>query len=668
MRLPTITWSKPPVRKHQSRPTSGERGSTGTLVSGGVLYQEDHNPELNAETRYDTYDKMRRSDATIAAALRAIKLPLLRTMWTVDPYSNNSIHREHADFVASDLFNMTTTWDSYLRHVLLALDYGSFPFEKVWEIRDDNKVHLRKLGPRHPSSIIEWRVDASGGFNGFVQQINNDEKGSGDVYIPPEKALVFVHDQECSDYRGNSLLRPAYKHWYFKKNLETIDAISKERRGTGIDRFALKESASEDDKDYAESVLMTLRSHERSFLTYPEDRMEYGIEGVGTGSVLSALESVEHHDLRILRSMLTEFIAMGAGSTGSFAMHRDKTSLTLMALGGIGSSIAATHNLYLIPQMIAYNFPNVNIKELPRLRHARLDVRDFGALATAIGVLTQNNVLKPDDAIEDELREILELPKRGQSQTQSKDFQREAVDAQTLEKELDKARDAILHEAEVIQKKQTAALVAHGNSLYKSNNPEGLENVKIPFKRQLSDAVAKILVQTYRVGKDEASKELKRQGLRTVKAQIGQDSDVEIRKFLSTRARALSNLLGDRVASAFVWEMLTQFRMPAFEAEALETRLSTLSGQQARKVSNNVVSEALNLGRERTFRLNKDNVRNLNYSSVLDSESCGPCREADGSDYQLGDVPPDINPPNSQCEGGDRCRCIMVATLEVEGR
>ena len=192
----------------------GEIGGTGTPIFSRAIMPADYNPELNAPACYDVYDRMRMGDGQVRAALAAVKLPILRAFWQVEPASDSAEDREIAEFCDTDLDSMAIPFISYLRQALLHLDYGSMPFEKCWSLGADRRVHLTKLAPRLPRTIVEWQVDDNGGLTGVKQGAFTGDRYR-EVTIPAEKLLLFVNDQEGSNYRGVSILRAAYKHWYY---------------------------------------------------------------------------------------------------------------------------------------------------------------------------------------------------------------------------------------------------------------------------------------------------------------------------------------------------------------------------------------------------------------------------------------------------------------------
>jgi len=91
--------------------------------------------------------------------------------------------------------------------------------------------------------------------------------------------------------------------------------------------------------------------------------------------------------------------------------------------------------------------------------------------------------------------------------------------------------------------------------------------------------------------------------------------------------------------------------------------------REARLVASLTASEALNLGRDFEFRRFKDQIVTMQYSSLLDANTCFACRQADGFETDYGSASYyDLSPPLTSnrfgmCSGRGKCRCIFVAIL-----
>ena len=196
-------------------------------------------------------------------------------------------------------------------------------------------------------------MDKEGGLAGIQQNVWNDSTYK-QVVIPVDKLLVFTMEREGSDYRGQSILRAAYKHWYMKNELYKIDAIAAERHGVGLAVFKVPPLITADEEKRVEDIGTRLHAHEKSYIAIPQS-YEFDLKGV-VGSLHPTVRSIEHHDLQIVRSILAQFINLGAGDVGSYALSQDQSGFFLMALRSVASNICDTVNHYAIPQLVDFNW------------------------------------------------------------------------------------------------------------------------------------------------------------------------------------------------------------------------------------------------------------------------------------------------------------------------
>lgn len=386
------------------KPDRTELGATGTSVFAGLLYEEDYNTDLQGEKGLKVYDKMRRSDGQVKAGLLACKLPLLVARWDIAPGSDSAEDVEIAETVKADLFeNMADTWDDFLRQALIMLDFGHMPFEKVWEIRDGHWA-WRKLAPRLPASITEWHITKEGDLDYIIQQASVGDQFKT-MTIPASKLLLFTHEREGSNYRGISMLRAAYKHWWYKNNLYAIDGIAAERHGVGLARFTYPDQATQAQKDKVAEVGERLHAHERSYAALPES-IKLDLLGV-QGQLHDIKGSIDHHDLQIVRSILAQFMNLGAKTTGSYALSQDQSQFFLMALQSVGKNICNTMNRNCIREMVDYNW---NVTKYPHLTVSGLDSPDVMGYAQAIASLMTAGAITTDIPTENELRRMVKLP------------------------------------------------------------------------------------------------------------------------------------------------------------------------------------------------------------------------------------------------------------------
>jgi len=386
-------------------------GGTGVGKLLTNLGADEYLPELSFPKCIQVYTRMRRSDATVQVLELAISLPIRATDFDIQPASDDPTAKEAADLVYDNLFGgMTHTFDDFLRDALLALFYGFVVFEKVFEERDDYII-WRKFAPRHPSTIERFLFDEEGGLAG-IRQVGFDPQGRfRQVDIPIEKLLVFIWRREFGNPYGVSVLRAAYKHWFLKDLAYKLQAIALERWAVGIPVGKVPAGTAEQDKQTFLQMLEAMRGHERAALVLPED---YNIELIGAEAGQRAnqafVEAIQHHDTMIVKSVLAQFLNLGTGDVGSWALSRDHSQLFLMGLNSVAQWFAEHINRYAIPQLCRLNFGE-DFTDFPELTFTDLRlVLQREVLAEAIGKLVQTGILTPDRSLQDWVRDVFDLP------------------------------------------------------------------------------------------------------------------------------------------------------------------------------------------------------------------------------------------------------------------
>jgi hypothetical protein len=367
--------------------------------------REEYNVKLQGLRGLEAYDKMRKSDGTVRGTLRAIKTPVLSGRWFLEPVDDTDESRKIAEFIWCNLTEyMTITWPQVMQESMLMLDFGYWMWEKVWENRvidGETRTVLAKLGPRHPMDVERWFKDANGGPAGVRMNIEVTERyPEGYADIPIEKLLVFTFDREAGNIEGISVLRSAYKHWYYKEQLYKIDAIQKERHGIGIPVIKLPVGFTDEDKRLAQELGRNIRTNERAHIVLPPN-WEIAMLKL-EGQPVNALESIEHHNGAIRENILVNFI-------GEMATRDEDLVMFMKAVRFIADIFASSINTYLIPEMVKYNFPGV--EKFPKLKVRRIgEVADWRTLSFAYRNLIGAGVIIPDDTLEENIREEMDLP------------------------------------------------------------------------------------------------------------------------------------------------------------------------------------------------------------------------------------------------------------------
>ena len=380
----------------------GELGSSSVSPFTSWIRGE-YNRDLIGIKGLQAYDKMRRSDGTVKGTLRSVKTPVLSARWFMEPEDVTKISDVNAaKYIWKNLTHMTITWPQFLIESLLMAEFGYYMFEIVFEekiVDGQLRLWVKKLAPRHPMDVKWWHYDANGGPAGVTLYaptgLPEDE-----VDIPISNLLVFTFDREAGNIEGISVLRSAYKHWYYMEQFYKIDAIQKERHGIGIPIIKLPPGFSLPDKNAAEELGRNLRTNERAHVVLPPnwDIMFAQI----SGQPVDCIKSIKEHKESIRENILLGFMGADANT------KEEDMQMFLKATRFIADIVCESINTYLVPKMIDANFKRVGY---PILKARRIgEQADWRTLSFAIRNLIGAGALVPDDPLEEMLRDEMDLP------------------------------------------------------------------------------------------------------------------------------------------------------------------------------------------------------------------------------------------------------------------
>src|ERR1022692_4481636 len=221
-KLASVGDNKP---KPSSRKIGDVIGAAGTIIFNGFIVYEEYLDDLIGIQGLKLYDTMRKGDATVKQALNVVKLPILSAEWRVQSATDAPKDQLIADFIDYNLFNIFP-FDDLMRQILTMLEFGFSLFEIIYaivEFEGQKYIGLLELSWRKQTTIWQWAMD-DGSF-GAKQFVPGGVDG-GFKQIPGDKLLLFSNEREGNNYAGISILRSAYKHFYYKDAMYKIDAIA----------------------------------------------------------------------------------------------------------------------------------------------------------------------------------------------------------------------------------------------------------------------------------------------------------------------------------------------------------------------------------------------------------------------------------------------------------
>ena len=410
--------------------SSKEIGRLGQRRYGGVFYEE-FLPELRGRRGVEAYHEMAENDDIVGAILFSIKMLVKQAAWNIEPGGASAKDKEAAEFVESCMDDMSDTWIDTVSEILSFLTYGWSLHEIVYKRRmgktrdvrtrskfTDGLIGWQKLPIRSQETLYQWEYDGNDNLTGMTQQ----PPPSFELFtIPMERALLFRTESRKDNPEGRSVLRNAYRSWYFKRRIQEIEGIGIERDLAGLpiinvpDGLDIWDSENQDTvriRASLEAMVKNVRRDQTEGLVLPFG-FDFKLVNSGGTRQFNTSEIIDRYDSRIAMTVLADFVLLGHQQVGSFALSSNKTKMFSMAIGAYLDIICETFNSKAIPALIDINADHFNgITDYPVMTHGDIEDEDITKVSAFIKDMVGIGVLIPDDGLEDYVRQIGRLPMR----------------------------------------------------------------------------------------------------------------------------------------------------------------------------------------------------------------------------------------------------------------
>lgn len=377
---------------------------------------------------------MRDNDPVVGSILFAIEMLIRKVDWRVKPATDDPQDIAKAEFVESCMDDMSHTWDDMMAEIMSMLVFGWSFHEITYKRRlgqqddptkrskhKDGLIGWRKISIRSQDTLYKWEFDDGGGIKAMIQQAPPNFKLNR---IPIEKSLLFRTTSRKNNPEGRSVLRNAYRPWYFKKNIEEIEGIGLERDLAGlpvawIPPELLSDDASNEEKQVLneiKTIVQNVRRDEQEGVVFPlayddEGNKMYDLELLSSGGQrqFDTDKIISRYDQRIAMTVLADFILLGHENVGSFALSENKSDLFSMSISAWLDSIAEVFNRHAIPRLFKVN--GVDLENLPQLVYGDIEKVNLESLADYVNALSGAGMpIFPDEKLEQYLKDVADLP------------------------------------------------------------------------------------------------------------------------------------------------------------------------------------------------------------------------------------------------------------------
>lgn len=685
-------WTLATAKSAAPAPPTQERGYSGGYAFAGQRSFDDEtdvNAAWRPPARYATARKMR-GFGSCAAAMDAITLSLLSRDLVVTPGSDDPEDVDIAAFIQNDLDNLSnmSLFDFRLEALDAALWYGCAPYQKVFALdKSDGKYHLKKLAQRPAATVVKWLTDEHGGPAGLIQL---DGQGN-EIPFTMDELLVFVHRRSGGDLTGTPLARRMYAAWYVLDQYFKLGPAVYERNGMAIP-WMIPQNGGSDENSAIESILMGLRAGSLAYIR-PTEGMTKDSFGLlsPSGSLIDPLPMMDYMRRELFLSTFTQGQVLGSDGVGSLALGEQHVGLLMMLLTAISKMETDTLTRYLLKPWVGFNWAGIPESRLPKVEAPAPEVRDVAAFFDALLKATQAGVNLDSEAVRVKAHDELGIPLPDAPTTTQDGASSDtapadpgaaptpktaaavkpgelksaialnalgiAPDFGRMATAYEKAEAKILAATSAVQKRQITNLLARAALIIKRRDPAMVTTTNVLYVDELAAQIEGVLAGLYEDGQAEMTGELAQQSVKA--PPVAEERMTADKALLAATALTTAKLLADRLQRAFANEALRQVRTPGgFDRGAMDALLGGLGDKAVLDAARQDTTVALGQGRDAVGEAAADSIDHYVLSAILDTNTCGPCRDLDGQDIDPADA--GAYAPNVACEGGDRCRCVLV--------
>jgi hypothetical protein len=438
--------SPPPIDERAEDPFV-EIGNSGLKRQSGIITQ-DPLKELQGLRGVRVFQEMEANDPIIGALLYTIDTLIRGVDWTVEPGQDGGDEAD-AQFIEEAMNDMEMPFKEVISEILSMLTFGWSFHEIVYKQRrgpqlspvtdpvtgkveippssrfSDGKTGWHKIAGRAQDTLQRWVFDEdNGSILGMIQSAAPSYEFK---YVPLSKAMLFRTNTRYNNPEGRSILRNAYRPWFFKTKIENIQGIGIERDLAGLpvlhippeylssDATATQKAIAADMKE----MIRNIRRDEQEGALVPrvydkDGNSMFELELLSTGGrrQFDTREIMAMYDARMAMTSMADFVLLGHEIHGSFALADNKTELLAAGLGATMDLIADQFNRKGIPKLLLLN--GRPVENPPQLKHGDIEAQDLAQLGSFLQQMTTAGFEMGDDRnLEDHLRRAAGLPERG---------------------------------------------------------------------------------------------------------------------------------------------------------------------------------------------------------------------------------------------------------------
>lgn len=407
-------------------PSANPIGVSGVVQHGGIIYQHDEYDRAWKGAQRDRTISDMLNDPLIGSVLLGIEMLMRRVEWTVQAADESDAAIDQAEFVTSCLADMEGYWPGdTLAQVLSFLGWGWSCMEVTYKRRggpdgttpsrhDDGMIGWHRWGMRPQSTRYGWVFDG----NEPTALIQQDPMTFQRYTIPLDRCMLFRYTSRSNSPEGTTPLRVAFDAWYYKRQLQKIEAIGIERDLAGLPVYYLPaRDIQQNTPAYqsAQQIVTGIRNDSQAGAVIPGDRDEHGqryqeltLLSTGGQRAFDTDTIIRRYANEVVTAFLANVLRTGQDGVGAFALSETQSGLFQQAIGAHLDTIADTITDQGIMPLVKLN--GFDPALAPSLQHGDIESADLERLGTYLGHLATAGMLADTPELRAFLHNVAGLP------------------------------------------------------------------------------------------------------------------------------------------------------------------------------------------------------------------------------------------------------------------
>jgi SPP1 gp7 family putative phage head morphogenesis protein len=636
---------------------------------------------------YSIYERMVNDDQ-VSVCLQLKKDLILGSGWAlqVENESDEAMAEELTNLIED---NFESPFEDKLEEILTAYDFGLSITEKLFALKEDNKLYLKDLKTRHPNSFL-LHQDDKGNISKIQQYAAN-----GFIDINPKSLIHYINNSRFQNPYGTSDLRAAYNAWFAKNEVIKYLGIFVEGVAKPIPVGKYSQNAPAGTGQNLLNILKNFQA--KTALAIPKEVEIDFLQTTNTGEAYH--KAINLFNMFIGRSLfIPDLMGMSGSETGggSFALGDKQINVFFMHINRRRKAIEKLINKHIIWPLVQWNYGNK--PDYPKFKFNPIDDNAAVELAKTWLEAVKGKTYKPSEAEINHFRKLVKFPEgpvefleqpetnpdgtpkkpndslkdkkegkvedKKEEKDESKKFAfdypsgdyHKKCNFAAIKSKLDDYDGSVLAEAKPVIKKIFADLEnqLQRKRIVETKNLERIDSLNLKHLAELKQILKKSFQGIYKDGQVQAANEINKSDFR-----LPTTSD----EFLEILENETFTFIGDwkyKVLSKVRTELVAAIK----DGKPLSTVLDMMDNE-GKKLSEESIerfartkhTEVMNKGRHEFFQ-ESGVVAGYQYSAILDDRTSAICAGLHGKKFKAGTEP--IPPLHFNC------RSLLIPITKYE--